>query len=155
MRVIDSKVSKTYAESIAWTEFLQARWAFKCQVPVLSMNVLDYALNLHNFGPDLRGMSPGVHRDSRTPAVAHRRSKTNRRSHKKGARGESPNVRCNAYTFYVRKRFRAAEAEGQNQKSSDVISMISREWNSMSSSEKDAVKLEWKAYLAEVGEIRT
>jgi hypothetical protein len=151
LRAARPDIAQGLAESIAWFEFIQAKWGLSCDAPFPGMNRFEYALRVHSYGPDMRGVSR-----FRSDYVTSRRFQRKQASPKPKKLGKADSGRpsqCNsAYTYFVKKRFRQMKAEhGGSLRVADTIPIIGSEWKEMSAASRNAVVREWKEFLANPG----
>jgi hypothetical protein len=146
-------LSDSLAEGVAWFEFVQSKWGLACISPFPGIEPLDYAIMVHAYGPDIRGMKGSARfRTSFIHSDQCRRSKTvTRKRRKKPAKVETrSSTRCNsAYTYFVKKRYQELKAQSDGSiRVADTIPIIASEWNGLQPEEKDAIAREWKDFTA-------
>ena len=132
-------IRECVAQSVSWFEFLRGRWGFSCRPPVCGSNPLEYAQKVDDHGPDLRALR---HR------VGGAMRKSHSKPHKRGARDSSQPVPKfnNAYTYFVRRRFRELADSGETIRVSDAVPMIAKEWAALTPEERELARREWEDY---------
>ena len=119
------------ANSVAWFEFLRSRWVFSCSPPVDSIDPLEYARSVDEHGPDIRTIRARMSDNHRRPVQAPRKADS----------PVSPRFN-NAYTFFVRRRFRELASEGTRMRVSEVVPMLAKEWASLTPEQREEVRAE-------------
>jgi hypothetical protein len=110
LRAAKPDITQDFAESISWLEFIQAKCGLSCDAPFQGMDRFEYALRVHSYGPDMRGVSR-FRSDYVTSQRCQRRQAVPTPT--KLAKAEAGRTtQCNsAYNFFVKKRFQQMKAQ--------------------------------------------
>jgi hypothetical protein len=156
IKELNPDVDDSLAERLAWSEFLQFRWAFSARNPFPNMSPLDYGLKMQDHGPDLRALTLSRTAYVKSPAfktvqVAQKKPKKTQDGHEKGRF-------TSVYHFFVKKRVEAMKADGQEpaRSGSSLFHEIAHEWSELDPEAKLAIAAEWQSLNeARTGEDKT
>jgi hypothetical protein len=127
LRTAKPDIAQSLAESIAWFEFIQAKWGLSCDAPFHGMDRFEYALRVHLYGPDMRGCAR--FRSDYVTSQRCQRKQVVPRLKKLGKADSGRPSQCNsAYNFFVKKRFQQMKAEHDGSlRVADTIPIIGNE----------------------------
>lgn len=147
LQQINPGISENELQMTAWFEFLQMKWSLNGATEENSISRFDDALNLYNYGPDLRSANRQLLNLSKAIKIKKVKNHTIK-SHLKGARdGHKPGKAHNSsYTYYIHKRTNELKEKGVAICVKTTIPEIAKEWGALSDEQRMAIDKEWRQY---------
>jgi hypothetical protein len=118
-------VEDSRARQLAWVEFLCHRWVFRAKIPFSDVSPLNYALKVHEHGPDLGAL----------PFTLNPRPRPRRQRLDSGP----------VYAWFAKKRLEEMkESNEENHPIRVLIEKIAEEWREMGTEARTAIAMEAK-----------
>jgi hypothetical protein len=136
LRDAKPNIAQDLAESIAWFEFIQGKWGLSCDAPFQGIDWFEYALRVHSYGPDMRGVLRFRSDYVTSPRCQRRQAVPKPKKLAKAEAGRT--TQCDsAYDYFAKKRFQQMKAQQDGSfRVADTIQIIGSEWKEMSAAEK-------------------